>query len=77
MYTVPQLYGTRNYLQPVEADTIAVCLDECTLRGLPCDEDVHGLCAIYMAENGWTLPGDQMEAVDLYVKLRAAIMSDL
>ena len=77
MYTVPQLYGARNHLHPVEADAVSVCTDECTFRGLSCDPDIHALCELYMAQNEWTLPEDQIQAADLYLKLHEAILSDL
>ncbi len=77
MYTLPQVYNTRDYSQPVEADAVDVCASECTFRSVSCDEDMHELFQIYMASHGWTMPVDHSAAVDLYIRLREAICSEL
>lgn len=78
MYTVPALYGADEYLQPVEADEIDVCQEECTfVDGLPCDRDMFELFILYMEENGLDEPSDAFEAVDLYMDLRERLLIDL
>ena len=79
MYSVPQLYQTRDYLQQVDRDAVDVCMAECTFISAQncCDDDVYLLCDLYMTQNGWILPVDHATAVTLYINLHDAIHFDL
>jgi len=60
MYCVPRIYGTQDYIQNVPQDVVETCIDECTVRGLCCDDDLHELLQYYMEANGWTTPVDHV-----------------
>jgi len=77
MYTLPQVYNTTDYIQSVDEDVMDVCIDECTPRGLSCDEDIHELCELHMSHDRWAMPVDHVAAIDLYTKLRDRIQNDL
>lgn len=71
MYTVPELYGTGDYLCSVPQQDITHCEEDCVKRSdIACDEDVHALCTFIMAQNNLTVPTDAYMAVDLYISLR-------
>ncbi|XP_038071286.1 uncharacterized protein LOC119740150 [Patiria miniata] len=75
MYSMPQLYGTQNFLVPVQPDEIEVCESECTFKSpYPCDRDVFDLCITLMAEAGITAPTNPREGQDLYHFLRTEIL---
>ncbi|XP_013378745.2 uncharacterized protein LOC106150459 [Lingula anatina] len=51
LFSMPELYGRRDYLRPVNQGHIEACFTECSFRdGLPCDEELFELFNIYMAE---------------------------
>lgn len=78
MYALPQLYGSRDFLTPVEDEYLQLCKDECVFRrAILCDSDVYQLCNILMAESHLTLPRDPYQAVNLYGHLREAIIASL
>ncbi|KAK0154136.1 hypothetical protein N1851_003760 [Merluccius polli] len=78
LYALPQLYGTRDFLSPVEDEHLQLCKDECVFRRpIPCDPDVYELCNILMVESHLTLPRDPYQAVNLYRHLREAITASL
>ena len=74
MFSVPELYGTENYMVPVEDDEIEVCSENAVFRGaMSCDEDVYNMCILIMTEQNLTLGNDAYEALDLYLHLRGRI----
>ncbi|KAL4008914.1 hypothetical protein ACER0C_002766 [Sarotherodon galilaeus] len=76
MYTLPELYGTRDFLCPTEEEHVEMCKTECVFRlTKPCDPDVYELCNILMTESHLTPPTDPYQAVNLYVHLRENIMA--
>ncbi|KAL3977653.1 SLAM family member 8 [Sarotherodon galilaeus] len=76
MYTLPELYGTRDFLCPTEEEHVEMCKTECVFRlTKPCDPDVYELCNILMTESHLTPPTDPYQAVNLYVHLRENIVA--
>ncbi|XP_042073225.1 uncharacterized protein LOC121813492 [Haplochromis burtoni] len=76
MYTLPELYGTRDFLCPTEEEHVEMCKTECVFRlTKPCDPDVYELCNIIMTESHLTPPTDPYQAVNLYMHLRENIMA--
>ena len=72
------MQNTYDYLQPVNADVLAVFTYQCnTFSPLVCDEDVFQLCQMYMAYNYWTRPIDHVSAADLFIKLHDVIGMDV
>ncbi|XP_051931236.1 uncharacterized protein LOC127607148 [Hippocampus zosterae] len=48
MYMLPELYGTRDFLSPVDNEQVQLCKSQCVFRlTMPCDPDVFGLCAFF------------------------------
>ena len=70
MYTLPQAYGTQNYLQNTQDNSINICREECTFPIEPCDSDMFELCCDIMADNDWPVPKTVIEAKILYLQLR-------
>ncbi|KAK2853351.1 hypothetical protein Q5P01_006012 [Channa striata] len=78
MYSLPELYRTRDFLSPVEDEHVKLCKSECVFRlSVPCDPDVYELCNVIMAESHLSLPNDPYQAVNLYMSLREAIRAVL
>lgn len=78
MFSMPQLYGGEDKLQPVLEEEIVVCKEECTPKGqYPCDETVFELCTLLMDENDWDVPLDAYAAAELYSLLRYEILDNL
>jgi len=78
MYTMPQMFGGRDFLQPVDRVDVDACRQYCTARGeYPCDQDVFNISCIMMAENGWNIPTNTAEAATLYTSLRGEILLHL
>ncbi|XP_030609254.1 uncharacterized protein LOC115796912 [Archocentrus centrarchus] len=78
MYTLPELYRTRDFICHVEEEHVELCKNECVFRQTkPCDQDVYELCSILMSESHRTPPTDPYQAVNLYMHLREAIMASL
>ena len=47
MYTLPEQYGTHDYLCHIDDDVIEACRNECVLKGdVPCDQDIYDLCTV-------------------------------
>ncbi len=76
MYSVPELYGQRDYMVPVYRDDTAECINGCLARRYPCDPHVFELCIEYMSENGFTQPKTPEEALELYLWFRQMINTD-
>ncbi|KAF7643707.1 hypothetical protein LDENG_00234950 [Lucifuga dentata] len=71
MYSLPELYGTRDFLAPVENDYLEQYKNECVFcQPIRCDADVYALCNVVMAECHLNLPRDPYQAIDLYLQLR-------
>ena len=92
LYTIPELYGTTDYMNLVgQADIdicrmqnlvgqadIDICRMQCIFRnGCPCDDEVFELAVIYMAEGDLEQPTNAREALDLYLALRTCLVRDL
>ncbi|XP_013395261.1 uncharacterized protein LOC106162499 [Lingula anatina] len=78
LFSMPELYGRRDYLRPVNQGHIEACFTECSFRdGLPCDEELFELFNIYMAELFLDFPSNVQEAQQVYHALRLAIRQDL
>ena len=74
MFALPELYGTRDCLSPIEDGDFQLCKKECIFRQTkPCDSDLYEQCNIFMAESNLTLATDPYQAVNLYMHLREAI----
>ncbi|CAI5653177.1 unnamed protein product [Oreochromis niloticus] len=75
MYTLPELYGTRDFLCPTEEEHVDLCKNECVFRlTKPCDPVVYELCNILMSESHLTPPTDPYQAVNLHMHIRDTIM---
>ncbi|XP_019729826.1 uncharacterized protein LOC109518449 isoform X2 [Hippocampus comes] len=78
MYTLPELYGTRDFLSPVDDEQVQLCKSQCVFRlTMPCDPDVFALCAFLMSRSDLMPPKDRYQAVNLYLHLRAALTATL
>jgi len=77
MYSVPEIYGTRDYRVNVQSDEIAACKSECVYAASVCDPLVEEICIVLMNEHDWSLPVDYIEAVTLYHNLRGALPNDV
>lgn len=78
MYTLPQLFGAREYLKEVSQQKIEVCKEECLQRGpYPCDDTVFDICCLAMAQNNLHPPTSPEEAIELYMFLRSYIRAQI
>ncbi|XP_074525951.1 uncharacterized protein LOC141790170 [Halichoeres trimaculatus] len=78
MYTLPELYRTRDFLSPVRDQDVQLCKNECIFRlTIPRDPDVYQLCSLLMTESHLTTSTDPYQAVNLYMHLREAISASL
>ncbi|KAJ0005815.1 hypothetical protein NQD34_015709 [Periophthalmus magnuspinnatus] len=77
LYAVPQLYGGQNYLHPITMDKVSLCLEECSFRDFPCDEDVFNICVDLMSEHNLSFSIDVYQTIDLYIRLRELINDEL
>lgn len=76
MYTLPQLFGVREYLKEVSQQKIEAGREECLQRGpYPCDDTVFDICCLAMAENNLHPPTSPEEAIELYMFLCAYIQT--
>lgn len=74
MYALPELYGTQDYLSPVQVEDIQVCKNRCVSRqAVPCDADCYELCNILMTEFQLSIPSEPYDALNLYMFLRENI----
>lgn len=69
-YTIPELYGTEDYLCDVSGEKIVPCEQNCvSCSDIACDKNVHTL---------WTHIGteqsDAYMAIDLYIELRERLV---
>ncbi|XP_076842081.1 uncharacterized protein LOC143486114 [Brachyhypopomus gauderio] len=78
MYTLPELYGTEDYLCHVPEIECTTCEDQCTHRcDVPCDKDVFTICTHVMAQHHLSVPADVYGALDLYLSLRQELTTML
>lgn len=77
LHAVPQLYGGRECLHPVDLEKVQICLEECAFKDFPCDEDVFRICVDFMSGHNLKLTNDVFETVNLYIKLRQLINNEL
>lgn len=77
MYTVPHLYGATDFLQNVDPEKAELCLEDCLFKDYPCDEDVFNVCVELMSEYNLSVSDDAYEMVDMYIRLRELIISEL
>lgn len=78
MYSLPQLYNTRDYAVNVDRREVSACEEECIFKGnLPCDETVYELSCELMFENDISAPLDCIDAAEVYRFLRNEIRNNL
>jgi len=77
MYSMPELYGVRDYKHTVTSAEADICSTECIFRQCPCDRTVYELCAIYLQDCNLNPPASIDEARQLYITLRQNITHDL
>uniref|UniRef100_A0A096M0Z2 Integrase core domain-containing protein n=1 Tax=Poecilia formosa TaxID=48698 RepID=A0A096M0Z2_POEFO len=77
MYTVPQAYGTRDYLHSIDLNRVEACLENCVFKDFPCDEDVFSICVDLISEHNLDVTDDVFATTDLYIRLRQLITRDL
>lgn len=54
MYNLPELYQSKDYLNPVDAERLDVIIHEnvCLWKSdIPCDRDLYELCVLVMEES--------------------------
>lgn len=61
----------------VDLEKVQVCLEECVFKDFPCDEDVFHICVDLMSQYDLKLTNDVFETVNLCIKLRQLINSEL
>ena len=78
LYSMPEIFGTKDYLRDVSRRDIQICEEESIFRdGFTCDPDIFELLVIYMAERHLMPPTDVQESLALYRTLRQIIIQDL
>ncbi|XP_027858982.1 uncharacterized protein LOC114135683 [Xiphophorus couchianus] len=77
MYTVPEVYGTRDYLHSIDLNRVETCLENCVFKDFPCDEDVFSICVDLISEHNLNVTDDVFATTDLYIRLRQLITRDL
>lgn len=75
LYTLPELYETRDYRQLTNEIYVQACKEECVFKTeIPCDKDVYELCCHLIRKNGWQKANDAISARELYIQLREEIL---
>lgn len=76
MYHIPEVYGTKDYLNCVLKEDIDTCKPFCYFinKNIPCDKDVYNLAVLIMGDHNVTLPVNSAEAVELYRFLRRELL---
>ena len=77
LYTMPTVYGCRDYSMQLEEAEVNTCIDSCIFREYPCDEDVFILCMTYMVDNDISPPTTAIEGVNIFLELRDFIRTGL
>ena len=74
MYSLPQIYNTRDYSHPIDGRKLVLCRNEARPKpAIPCDATIYELCQTVIEENGWIFPSEPQKMVELYVSLRDEI----
>ena len=76
-YAVPNLYGAQNFGQQVDNTRIDLCLEDCSFKDYPCDEDFYHICIELMTEHNLLMSTDIYQITDLYLKLRQLVRDGL
>ena len=77
LYAVPNLYGAQNFVQQVDNTRIDLCLEDCSFKDYPCDEDLYHICIELMTEHNFLMSTDIYQITDLYLKLRQLVHDGL
>lgn len=77
LYAVPNLYGAQNFGQQVDSTRIELCLEDCSFKDYPCDEDFYHICTELMADHNLVMSNDIYQITDLYLKLRELVRDGL
>ncbi len=74
MYNIPAVADKEEQLKHTELLDLEVCEEQCDAQDqYPCEESLFQLCVIEMADNGWNIPSNGVDAVTLYILLRRQI----
>ncbi|KAK9969978.1 hypothetical protein ABG768_028119 [Culter alburnus] len=80
MYNLPELYQSKDYLNPVDAERLDVIIHEnvCLWKSdIPCDRDFYDLCILVMEENNLQPSAAATEALRLYKNIRPLVREHL
>lgn len=76
MYNLPELYQSKDCLNPVDAEKLDVIIHEnvCLWKSdIPCDHDLYDLCILVMEENNLQPSAATTEALRLYKNIRPLV----
>lgn len=76
MYSLPELYQSKDYLNPVDAERLDVIIHEnvCLWKSdIPCDRDLYELFVLVMEENNLQPSATATEALRLYINIRPLV----
>lgn len=78
LYSMPDIYSTKNYIVSVHTTDVNLCKEECLFREV-CTKnpEFFELFTLYMIEYNLRLPGNPQEGLDLYQLLRSLTRHDL
>ncbi|KAK3600335.1 hypothetical protein CHS0354_020001 [Potamilus streckersoni] len=78
LHLLPDMENVEDHLCDVSEEEIDVCRMECSEETIyHCEEELFELCCLHMEENNWTLPKAITEAIDLYLRLRNWLLTQL
>ena len=71
MYTVPRLYRTQDFVQPVQKADIDSCEPESLHRSLyTCDQDIYDVCMFIMKQHNVAWPRTPREGIYFFLQLK-------
>ncbi|KAA0706217.1 hypothetical protein E1301_Tti016289 [Triplophysa tibetana] len=76
MYNLPELYQSKDYMNPLDAERLNVIIHEniCLWKSdIPCDRDLYDLCVLVMGENNLQPSATATEALRLYINIRPLV----
>jgi hypothetical protein len=73
LYALPHMFGTTNYICPVDADRLRAAEAVCPSSHLKCDETVFQLCNTILDENLIEKSSSALELRDVYIYLRSLL----
>ena len=77
MYSMPEIFHTRDYLKAVDQRDVNICESGCLFRDRStCDPEMFELLLIYMSENNLAPPTTAQEGLELYNALRTLVLAD-